>query len=138
MTRKLSLILTVIAAVLVGPVFAAAADEQPAGPIGSGVQLQDEPDPNPVVAPVPMPTNPNGGPMYLSQDGGDGEHASVAVNQGVRDLIQSGNYNNWNLNFGETTLSNETETIFWLKSGDTYFRVTVTPDPSVAPEGGGQ
>jgi hypothetical protein len=70
---------------------------------------------------------------YLSQDGGDGEHASIAVSQGLRDLIMSGNYDGWGLETGETPLSDETQTVFFLKTGETYFRVTVTPDASVAP-----
>jgi hypothetical protein len=95
----------------------------------------DEPAPPATVMTNPVPTDENGNPMFLSQDGGDGEHASIAVSQGVRNLIQSGDYDVWGLNFGETHLSNETETVFYLKSGDTWFRVTVTPDASVAPDG---
>lgn len=124
---------------LLGLSVVASAEPTPLGPIGSGVEVvsagpvaQTAADTDSGTAPVP--TNENGEPMYLSQDGGDGEHASIAVSQGVRDLVQSGNYSQWGLQFGETPLSNEDETVFFLKAGDTYFRVTVTPDPSVAPQ----
>jgi hypothetical protein len=70
-------------------------------------------------------TNPN---LPLSQDGGDGEHASIAVSQGVRDLIQSGNYTNWVLDFGETEESDADQTVFWLHAGETRFRVVVSKD----------
>jgi len=72
--------------------------------------------------------------LPLSQDGGDGEHASIAISQAVRDLIDSGNYGPWGLQFGETELSDDTQTVFFLRTGDSYFRVTVTPDETVAPE----
>lgn len=137
-------IVTAVAAALalLGLAAVATADPQPLGPVGSGVSPMDVVV---VDAPatmqtandgtVPVPTNENGEPMYLSQDGGDGEHASIAVGQGLRDLIQSGNYDVWELQTGETNLSNESQTVYWLKAGDTYFRVTVAPDPTVAPEG---
>jgi hypothetical protein len=86
------------------------------------------------VEPQPVPTLENGAPMFLAQDGGDGEHASMAVTQGLRDLIDSGNYNSWELETGETGLSDADQTVFYLKAGNTYFRVTVAPDPTVAPE----
>lgn len=124
---------------LLGLAAVATADPTPLGPIGSGVEVAAV---EPVVQMTaadndsgagPTPVNENGEPM-LSQDGGDGEHASKAVNQGMRDLIQSGEYSVWGLEFGETSMSDETQTVFFLKSGDTYFRVSLTPDPSLAPE----
>lgn len=124
---------------LLGLTAVASAEPTPLGPVGSGIEA---PALSPAVAVAtadddsgiaPVPTNENGVPMYLSQDGGDGEHASIAVSQGVRDLVQSGSYSNWGLQFGETPLSDEGQTVFWLKSGNTYFRVTVAPDPTVEP-----
>jgi hypothetical protein len=114
----------------------AGADPEPGGQAGSGAVavLSSATDVNPTVEPQPVPTLENGAPMFLAQDGGDGEHASMAVTQGLRDLIDSGNYNSWELETGETGLSDADQTVFYLKAGNTYFRVTVAPDPTVAPE----
>lgn len=70
---------------------------------------------------------------YMSQDGGDGERASGAVSQSMRDLIASGNYDVWGLDFGETEESDENQTVFWLHvSGPapagTRFRVVLTKE----------
>jgi hypothetical protein len=49
----------------------------------------------------------------------------------MRDLIASGNYTNWGLDFGETEESNADQTVFWLQtsgSEGTRFRVVVTKE----------
>lgn len=70
---------------------------------------------------------------YLSQDGGDGEHASGAVSQGIRDLVASGHYAVWGLSFGETEESGANQTVFWLQAGGsegTRFRLVLTKELS--------
>lgn len=63
----------------------------------------------------------------MNQDGGDGEHASIAVSQGIRDLIQSGNYSNWGLaGFTELETSDENQTVFGFTAGDTDFHLVLT------------
>jgi hypothetical protein len=134
MRRKLIAGVAAVGLVLVPG--SAGADPEPGGQAGSGAVavLSSATDTNPTVEPQPVQTLENGVPMFLSQDGGDGEHASMAVTQGLRNIIDSGNYDNWELETGETGLSDADQTVFFLKAGDTYFRVTVVPDPTVAPE----
>lgn len=108
----------------------------PLGTVGAGV-LTVEPTSPVAVATEPVVTYPNPGtnpvpvdsggiPLMMSQDGADGEHASIAVSQAIRELVNGPNYGAWGLDFGETEESNATQTVFWLQAGQTRFRLVLT------------
>lgn len=73
-------------------------------------------------------TNPNN---LMSQDGGDGEHASVAVNNALRDVANNlspsvGDISSWNMrNVGEVDAGPD-HTRFSFDMGNTTFFVEVT------------
>ena len=75
--------------------------------------------------PVPVQTDENGAPMYMSQDGGAGEHASVLVANGMRQIVDGGLYAPWNPAFGETTESDGDSTIFFVEVDGERFRLTL-------------
>lgn len=69
---------------------------------------------------------------YLSQDGGDGEHASIVVANAVRDAVSGvvpslGDISSWGLTgFGELDASDENQTVFGFTAGDTDFHLVLT------------
>ena len=71
-------------------------------------------------------------PLPMSQDGGDGEHASIAVANAVRDAINGnspslGDVSAWGLSgFGELESSDENQTVFGFTAGDTDFHLVLT------------
>ncbi len=73
----------------------------------------------------PVETNPDGTAKYMSQDGGDGETASVAVNHIMRQGVASGDFRSVGLDFGETEQSTSTTTVFWVHVGETRFLLTL-------------
>ena len=127
----ISAVAAMVAAVaLAGTVSADPADEF--GVIGGTLELKEISMANPEPAQAgqtentqPVETLPDGTPKYLSQDGGDGEHASVAVSHAMRTLVGSGEFSSWGIQFGETEQSTDTATIFWVQAGETRFLLTL-------------
>lgn len=71
-------------------------------------------------------------PLPLSQDGGDGEHASIAVENSMRDVMNNispslGDISGWGLTgfTGLTEASDGNQTVWGFTAGDTDFVLTL-------------
>jgi hypothetical protein len=127
-----------IAAALVGLLLPATAVADPgaSGPAGSGVQLEQnavDENGNPIPEPLPIATNENGAAMYLSQDGGDGEHASIVVANSVRDGLagrspSTGNVEEWQMGDFAESAADEGSVTFTFRSGDHTYTLLLTED----------
>jgi hypothetical protein len=153
--RKLIASLGVAAAMLLSGPASAASDELPdtpstttevgggSDPLGIAVIAANPDNPQdadapagpavsyPVPAPMPVQTNENGVPVLLSQDNGDGEHASILMVNALRDGIEGrspslGDVSGWHFaDYGETNDSNDSQTVFEFTANGTRFRVVL-------------
>jgi hypothetical protein len=132
MFRKI-LIGLATAGLLLAPAVAGAdpTTESP-GEVGRGVQQLLDGAESPSVAPIPAQPIAGGTAVLLSQDNGNGEHASILVANAVRDGVSGrapsvGNVDAWDVaDFGETQDSNDVQSVYTFTAGGERFLVTVT------------